>query len=514
LIRFALYWECMSLINRLVKPIRQLRWKLTLSYSVVTVGSLFVIVMILGYLLFSRVLVPLDILNSVLTPEIWIKLASENAPPEWSYVLSQNPLDTKFISLAMRDEDYQITHIELFRIGDLQVQLRTASQGSGLLVDSDGILLGSTNNKLVSDDAIGQPLDMDVLPGLEEPLNTALRGDIDPERLFVVLVPNERFYFAIPYLDEARQNVLAVGIIYFENLPTENDIPANILTLLSRSALILLLAAGLIGTIFGFITARGMSNRLQRVSQVTDAWSQGDFSEFIEDPVGDEISQMTARLNDMAEQLQHFLKRSQAMAVSEERNRLARDLHDSAKQEALAASFHLGTALTLFERDPKSARGHLVEADNLMDSVRGELTDLIHELRPPSVNGVHFDETLNEYIIEWAHQTGIGAAFNVEGLADLPLETKQAIYRIMQESLANVARHSSAENIDVALIIGEHAVEFCVSDNGTGFDTLQHHDGMGLDSMRERAESLGGNFSIDSATGQGTKVCVTFPFDQ
>ena len=114
-----------------------------------------------------------------------------------------------------------------------------------------------------------------------------------------------------------------------------------------------------------------MVSRLERVSQVTDAWSQGDFSEFIMDPVGDEISQLAVRLNQMAEQLQQFLKRSQEIAVSEERNRLARDLHDSAKQEALAASFHLGTALTLFERDPKSAKSHLVEADNLVDSVRG-----------------------------------------------------------------------------------------------------------------------------------------------
>jgi len=471
-----------------------------------------VVVLVLGFLVFSQVLVPLDILNSVLTPEAWIKIVSENAPPEWRYVLSQKPIDTKLISLVMRDEDFQITHFELFRVGDLQVQLRTASQGSGLFVDSEGTLLGSTNSKLVSDDAIGQPLNRDILPGLDETLSSALSGEIDPERLFVILEPNERFYFAIPYLDEAQENVLGVGILYFENLPTENDIPANIIALLSQSALILLFAAGIIGTIFGFLTAKGMSKRLRRVSQVTDAWSQGDFSEFIDDPAGDEISRLANRLNNMAEQLQQFLKRNQEMAVSEERNRLARDLHDSAKQEALAASFHLGTALTLFERDPLSARSHLVEADNLVDSVRGELTDLIHELRPPSVNGIRFDETINEYIIDWAHQTGIGATFNVEALVELPLEIKQSIYRIMQEALANVARHSSAENVEAALIFGDNSVEFCVNDDGIGFDAKLQHDGMGLDSMRERAESLGGTFFIKSETGQGTKVCVILPF--
>ena len=165
------------------------------------------------------------------------------------------------------------------------------------------------------------------------------------------------------------------------------------------------------------------------------------------------------------------------MAVSEERNRLARDLHDSAKQEALAASFHLGTALTLFERDPESAKSHLVEADNLVDSVRGELTDLIHELRPQSMNGTRFDETVNEYIIEWAHQTGIEATLKVEGVTDLPLEIKQAIYRLMQEALANVARHSSADKVDVTMSFGENSINFCLSDDGVGFDFQQQHDG-------------------------------------
>lgn len=472
-----------------------------------------VIVLILGFLLFTRVLVPLDILNSVLTPQRWIQIISENAPPEWNHILSQDPVDTKLISLILKDEDFQITHFELFQIGDLQVQLRTASKGSVLLVDSEGILLGATNSLLVSENQTGQPLNREILPGLEGAMATALRGEIDTEKLFVTLEPNERFYFLIPYLDNTYQDVLGVGIFYFESLPTENDIPKNVFTLLGQSALILLFAAGMIGTIFGFLTARGISNRLNRVSQVSVAWSEGDFSEFITDPDGDEIGQLVTRLNDMAAQLQQLLKRKQDLAVSEERNRLARDLHDSAKQEALAASFHLGTALTLFESDPISAQNHLVEADNLIDSVREELTDLIHELRPPSMNGIHFYDVLNEYIIEWAHQSGIRTTLNVEGFRELSLEIKQAIYRIMQESLANVARHSAAQNVEVSLHFGETSITFCVRDDGEGFDTLQQSPGMGLSSMRERAQSMAGDFSIRSEIGRGTELCVIIPWN-
>jgi NarL family two-component system sensor histidine kinase LiaS len=500
-------------IERIKITFRRLQWKLTLSYTAVTVGTLLIVLLILGYLLFSRIFIPLDIYDSVATPEEWIRLVTEDAEHIWTPVLSQEPIDMDLISGLLQESDLQITFFDLIQIGDFQIRVRTVGQGSVLIVGPDGTLLGTSNPQFVSEDAIGQLFDVGILPGLEEPLQAALDGELNPERLFVTLEPRERFYFAVPFIEEATQEVLGVAVVDMEHVPTANDVPATIWMLLVRSVLILLLGAGVVGTIFGAMTASGMVSRLERVSQVTDAWSQGDFSEFIKDSVGDEISQLAIRLNQMAEQLQQFLKRSREIAVSEERNRLARDLHDSAKQEALAASFHLGTALALFERDPESAKNHLVEADNLVDSVRGELTDLIHELRPPSTNGKQFDETLNEYIIEWAHQTGYEANLKVDGLIDLPLEIKQAVYRIMQEALANVTRHSSANSVDVTISFKGDLVNICIRDDGVGFDVHQQHDGIGLDSMRERVESLDGEFSIQSEPGQGTKVYATIPVE-
>jgi signal transduction histidine kinase len=500
-------------IERIKFTFRRIQWKLTLSYSAVTVGSLLVVVLILGYLAFSRAFIPIEIYSRVLTPEEWIRIIAENGEALVRMIYQQDPIDTDLIADIMQEGELTITEGDLLRIGDFQIRLRTEGRGSTILLDHEGILLGLNNPSLVPGAVVGQPLDRGTFPGLDGVLTAAFTGEVDPERIFVTLEPHERFYFAIPVKDEDDQEVLGAVIVYMDHLPTANDIPETLTLLLGRSVLILLLAAGMVGTIFGALTARNMVSRLGRVWRVTDAWSQGDFSEFIEDPVGDEISQLAVRLNHMAEQLQQFLKRSQAIAVSEERNRLARDLHDSAKQEALAASFHLGTALTLFERDPESAKNHLIEADNLVDSVRVELTDLIHELRPPSMNGVRFDETMNDYIIEWAHQTGIEATLEVDGFIDLPLEIKQAIYRIMQEALANVTRHSSADRVDVTMSFAGNSVVFCINDDGVGFDIQQPNDGMGLDSMRERVESLKGDFSIQSEPGQGTKVCVTIPIE-
>jgi signal transduction histidine kinase len=497
--------------KKVFQTFRRIQWKLTFSYSAVTVGSLFIVVIVLGYLAFSRAYVPIEIISQDLTPETWIQIITENNAPLARRLLSQDPVDTGLIGTLLQSGNFTVTDIEIFQIGDFRVRISTSARGSTLILDQDGVLLGISNPDLLAGAAVGQPLDPGILPSLEETLNAALRGETDPGQLFVTLQPHESFYFAVPVRDENHQEVLGAVLVYMQHLPTTNDIPETLLLLLGRSVLILLLAAGLVGTLFGALTARGIVARLERVSQVTGAWSQGDFSEFIKDTIGDEISQLAVRLNNMAEQLKQFLKRSQEIAVSEERNRLARDLHDSAKQEALAASFHIGTALTLFERDPGSARSHLVEADNLVNTVRKELTDLIHELRPPLVEGARFDETLNEYIIEWAQQTGIEASLNVHGYFELPLEIKQAIYRIMQEALANVTRHSSAKRVDATIRFGERTVEFCLCDDGVGFDTQRQYDGIGLRSMRERVETLNGDFHIESRTGQGTNICITIP---
>jgi HAMP domain-containing protein len=298
------------IIKKIIPSFRRLQSKLTLSYTAVTVGSLFVVVLILGYLLFSKAFIPIEIYNRVLTPEEWIRIITENDAGLVRSIYLQDPIDTDLIASLMQRGELTITEFELLQIGDFQIRIITEGRGSTILLDHEGILLGLNNPSLVPGAVVGQPLDRGTFPGLDGALTAAFSGDFDPERLFVTLEPDERFYFAIPVTGEDDQEVLGAVIIYIDHLPTANDIPETLTQLLGRSVLILLLAAGVVGTIFGSLTARGMALRLGRVSQVTDSWSQGDFSGFIEDSVGDEISQMTERLNHMAKQLQQFLMKS------------------------------------------------------------------------------------------------------------------------------------------------------------------------------------------------------------
>ena len=97
---------------------------------------------------------------------------------------------------------------------------------------------------------------------------------------------------------------------------------------------------------------------------------------------------------------------------------------------------------------------------------------------------------------------------------ELPLDTKLTIYRIMQEALSNVARHSGAQNCLISLVYQQQQVAFCIQDDGKGFDPQQEKGGIGLSSMRERAQTLGGTFDLSSGSGQGTSVRVTIPINE
>jgi GAF domain-containing protein len=207
-------------------------------------------------------------------------------------------------------------------------------------------------------------------------------------------------------------------------------------------------------------------------------------------------------------------EQARQVAVLEERNRLARELHDSVKQKALAASFQIGTTLALFERDPQSAKVHLEEAEILVDAVRTELTDLILELRPEALIERSADAILREYALNWSQQNQKEVNLQLEAAPEVSLDVKQTLLRILQESLANVARHSEAKCVSLALGFEGGSVTFVVKDDGIGFDHDQAKTGLGLQFMRERAEALGGSFQITSTPGEGTSISAVIPYGE
>lgn len=223
--------------------------------------------------------------------------------------------------------------------------------------------------------------------------------------------------------------------------------------------------------------------------------------------------ELERQVTERTREIERLFEQTKELAVIEERNRLARELHDSAKQKAFAALAQLGTANGLIQHDVRAAKLHINEAENLVYDVIQELTFLIQEMYPLALKEKGLVTSLREYVFEWETRTDIPVSLQAENEKRLSLEIEQAIYRIAQESLANVARHSHASYAEVLVLYSPESVRLDVHDNGQGFDMSRRPLGIGLRSMQERAESVGGQVSIKSVPGGGTNVCVTIPLN-
>jgi signal transduction histidine kinase len=208
-----------------------------------------------------------------------------------------------------------------------------------------------------------------------------------------------------------------------------------------------------------------------------------------------------------------LFEQTKKLAILEERNRLASDLHDSAKQKAFAALAQLGAANGILKGGRLAVRNHLAEAENLVYEVIQELTFLIQEIHPSELKEKGLASMLREYVFQWESRNDAVVNLKIENERRLPLEIEQALYRIIQEALANITRHSRASRVDITLSFQPAEIQALVADDGRGFDLAQKPAGLGLRSIRERIESIGGICLIESAPGEGTRLQVCAPLE-
>jgi signal transduction histidine kinase len=208
----------------------------------------------------------------------------------------------------------------------------------------------------------------------------------------------------------------------------------------------------------------------------------------------------------LLEELRAAQRQVQDLAVAEERNRLARELHDSVKQQVFATIMQLGAARVLLERDPNAARLHLTEAEQLAQQSGAELSLLIHELRPVALGDKGLAAALQAYAADWSRQSNIAADVRARGTGALAPAVEHALVRVTQEALANVARHSHATAVTLDLELAADTATLTIADNGCGFDASVASRGVGLASMRERLEALGGWLRVESQPGIGTTI--------
>lgn len=201
----------------------------------------------------------------------------------------------------------------------------------------------------------------------------------------------------------------------------------------------------------------------------------------------------------------------QELAVLQERQRLARELHDSVSQALYGISLGARTARALWDR-----RGDLTEPldyiQSLADAGMAEMRALIFELRPESLEREGLIAVLDRLSTAFASRHDLALETQFDPEPDAPMAVKEALYRIAQEALNNTSKHARASRVEVALTEQDGAFELVIEDDGVGFDPSAEFPGhLGLSSMRERAERIGAELTIDSGAGRGTRVEVRWP---
>ncbi|MGD9047636.1 MAG: sensor histidine kinase, partial [Anaerolineae bacterium] len=245
-------------------------------------------------------------------------------------------------------------------------------------------------------------------------------------------------------------------------------------------------------------------------------------------PLGGLVTQVNAvigRQREVRDLRQNLLRQAGESAAQQERNRLARELHDSIKQQIFGISMGAAAAQARWESDPQAARRALGDVRRSAQETMVEMNALLQQLSPAPLERVGLSQALRDQGEAFGYRTGADVQVTFGELpADdrLPAGAQENLFRIAQEALSNVARHARAGQVRLSLGLcdpdGPLVLE--IQDDGQGFEPevahggMGPHEGMGLANIRQRVLALGGEVSIDSGPGKGTLVRASIPLHE
>src|SRR5215216_1802725 len=373
--------------------LRRLRWKLTLSYTLVAAVTLLALELILAGAVVA-------FLNSDFLPRLVVQNFRDEVAPRLERPMNQNPPDTE----AIRERLVGFADRSGVRGADrppppTSLSNYTADQGALLVVDDRRRLLVSVPEMRGFPE--GKRFDARSIPGLKPLVNAAFDGEENSGQLssnvegkVVTVTPIEG--------KKGRVAGVLVGTLRLPNLT------APLLITVGIGAIFLAMPAAFLGALFGFFTAWSLTRRIGRLVRAARSWSRGDFSVTTKDRSRDELGQLSRELNSMAAELENLLQARGELATLEARNRFARDLHDSVKQQVFATSLQIAAARALIEKDTGSAESHLSQADELVRQAQKELNVLIQEMRPAALEGKGLATALRIHrpLVGWGRDPG------------------------------------------------------------------------------------------------------------
>ncbi|WP_312114721.1 HAMP domain-containing sensor histidine kinase [Brevibacillus reuszeri] len=297
--------------------------------------------------------------------------------------------------------------------------------------------------------------------------------------------------------------------------------------LIQLVAFIISLPAGLIvALIISYIGGNLLKKRLFVLGEAAMKLGRGMLSYRVPELGVDEVGELGWQLNRLASQweeqvasLQRLSNSNAALAeqlkhaaVTEERQRLARELHDAVSQQLFAIAMTTAAMKRLVEKNPQRASQQIELVEEMAAAAQAEMRALLLHLRPATLQNKSLKEAILELLDELTRKNTMELTWEIEDVEGLPSGIEDHLFRILQESLSNTLRHAKANLITVKLFTLQEQVRLRVSDDGVGFDP----DGdkltsYGLRSMQERVAEVGGSMEIYSAIGKGTQIEVRIP---
>jgi signal transduction histidine kinase len=208
------------------------------------------------------------------------------------------------------------------------------------------------------------------------------------------------------------------------------------------------------------------------------------------------------------QQLRQYALRIENQATLQERNRIAREIHDGLGHTLAAQTIQINNALLFWESNNEKALMFIKQSKQLAAEALLEIRRSLSVLRTHPLQGKSLNSAIEKLLIDFQETTGIQPDYKIDLPLSLPIEINTALYRIVQESLTNICKHSQATNVTVELISQDEMIHLLIEDNGKGFNPSQNTTGFGLQGMQERAIALGGQLNIQSELGKG--CCIAF----
>lgn len=238
--------------------------------------------------------------------------------------------------------------------------------------------------------------------------------------------------------------------------------------------------------------------------------SLGSFETDFFTPTHAENLQIFADQAAIAIQNARLYEQAQEIAAHNERQRLARDLHDSVSQSLFAASSIAETATKLWERNPSKVHSLLLDVHQLLRTSMAEMRILLWELRPANLLNTSLDNLITQLVNAFQARTTMTIHCSASETQQLPEDVQITFYRITQESLNNIVKHSEATEARIDLYHQAEQIVLRIHDNGRGFDMADISAGLGLDNIRQRADMIGASLEIASARAQGTEITLAW----